>query len=183
MCADKIKVAFLDRDGVINKEVNYLYKIKDFEYIDNAIEGIKKLIDLGYIIVVITNQAGIARGLFSKEDYLLLTEWYLSDLGNYGVSILDVYHCPHHPNGVVKEYSYKCECRKPEPGMLYRAAREHNIDLSESILIGDKISDMQAGINAGLKSVFLVSTGHLVDINEWDYPIYDSIFNIACKLE
>jgi D-glycero-D-manno-heptose 1,7-bisphosphate phosphatase len=182
MQENKIKVAFLDRDGVINKEINYLHKIKDFQYTINAVKGIKKLIKLGYSIVIVTNQAGIARGIFTLEDYLSLTRWYLNDLKKNEVSILSVYFCPHHKNGVVKEYSHICNCRKPNPGMLFNAAREYNIDLSQSILIGDKISDAEAGVNAGLKKVYLVSTGHHIDDTCWDEPIYNSIYDVAKAL-
>ncbi|MCA3950713.1 D-glycero-alpha-D-manno-heptose-1,7-bisphosphate 7-phosphatase [Vibrio vulnificus] len=179
MSSNKIKVAFLDRDGVINEEVNYLHEIEKFKYTYRFKEGVKRLKSLGYEIVIVTNQAGIAKGIFSQENYSELTSWYIKDLERDNIDILDVYYCPHHPNGILPELSYDCICRKPKPGMLLMAEKEHNIDLKESILIGDKISDAKAGVNANLKHVFLVSTGHYIDRNEWDEPIYDSILEVA----
>ena len=155
-----IKVAFLDRDGVINKEVNYLHDIEKFEYTDDCKQGLLTLTQLGFHIIVITNQAGIARGYYDEAQYFELTNWYLNDLKNSGINILDVYHCPHYSKGVVAEFSVECDCRKPKPGMINSAIQQHHIDINASILIGDKTSDIEAGIAAGIPRNYLVRSGH-----------------------
>ena len=178
------KVAFLDRDGVINKEINYLHKVEDFEYTKDCIKGLLQLIKLGFQLVIVTNQAGIAKGIFSLNDYKFLTKWMLSDLKKKGIRILDCIYCPHHPDGVIKEYAKRCACRKPAPGMINYAIEKYNIDAGSSILIGDKISDIQSGKNAGIYQLFLVSTGHSLnqDIYE-NNKIYSSLLEVANYLE
>ncbi|MGY3861118.1 D-glycero-beta-D-manno-heptose 1,7-bisphosphate 7-phosphatase [Aeromonas lacus] len=162
MSNNKIKVAFLDRDGVINKEVNYLHNICDFEFTENCIDGLKEIRNLGYEIVIITNQAGIARGYYSEQQYQKLTNWYRTRLKEEGVDILDIFHCPHHPEGRVESLSRECNCRKPSPGMIEQACAKYPIDLMSSILVGDKNSDMYAAIRAGIPLFFLVQTGYEV---------------------
>lgn len=154
------KALFLDRDGVINKEKNYLYKIEDFEFIDGVFETCKYFQDREYLIVIITNQAGIARGKYTEVEYQILTNWMINEFEKKGIKISKVYHCPHHP-----EFSAECECRKPKPGMILLAQKEFNIDLRQSILVGDKNSDIEAGINAGVGMNYLVETGHEIDEN------------------
>ena len=144
------KALFLDRDGVINVEKNYLYKIDDFEFIDGIFELCQYYIHLDYIIIVVTNQSGIAREYYTDEDFKNLTAWMLGMFSEHGIEITHVYHCPHHP-----DTSEKCECRKPKAGMLLQAAKEFDIDLENSIIIGDKERDIQAGINAGLLKTYL----------------------------
>jgi len=144
------KALFLDRDGVINVEKEYLYKIEDFEFIDGIFELCRHYQDLGYVIFVVTNQSGIARKYYSEVDFKKLTEWMLSEFTKRDIRIEKVYHCPHHP-----DISGECDCRKPKPGMLEQAADEFDIDLHNSIMIGDKERDIEAGINAGLKESYL----------------------------
>lgn len=151
-------IAFLDRDGVINIDKNYLYKWADFQFIPGSIEGMKKLIDANYEIIIITNQSGIARGFYTENDYLKLTSKYNEFLKENGVNILDIFYCPHFIGGIVKHYSINCECRKPKPGMILKAMKKYNINLSKSILIGDKESDILAGKSSGLSKTFLIST-------------------------
>ncbi|WP_370979187.1 D-glycero-alpha-D-manno-heptose-1,7-bisphosphate 7-phosphatase [Agaribacterium sp. ZY112] len=155
-----MKVLFLDRDGVVNEEVNYLYRTEDFRFARNALIGIKAFVALGYQIAIVTNQAGIARGYYTEEDYRKLTEFYLKKLEAHGVPILTVAHCPHHPEGVVEKYSYECDCRKPKPGMIDDIVNEWNVNKAESIMVGDKLSDIEAGLRAGIENCFLVETGH-----------------------
>ncbi len=145
-----IKALFLDRDGVINVEKEYLYKIEDFEFIDGIIELSKYYQDNGYKIFVVTNQSGIARGYYSQNDFSKLTSWMIGEFANNNIIISKVYHCPHHPS-----LSGACSCRKPEAGMLLQAQKEFNINLEKSIIIGDKERDIEAGINAGLKETYL----------------------------
>ena len=147
---------FLDRDGTINVEKNYLYHTKDWEWIPRAIEAIKLSNEKGFFVVVLTNQAGIARGLYSTKDVDILHSFVSKQLRLYGAKIDKFYFCPHHPNYGEKE---RCNCRKPMPGMLLEATKDLNIDLNKSWIIGDKISDIEAGKNLNLKSI-LVLTGH-----------------------
>lgn len=148
----KSRALFLDRDGVINKEISYLFQIKDFIFNNGIFKLCKKYQNKGYKIIVITNQAGIARGFYKESDYLQLTQWMIKEFLNRGIIIQKVYHCPHHP-----EYTGVCSCRKPNPGMIKESEIEFNLDLSKSIMIGDKISDIEAGKNAGIGLNILIS--------------------------
>lgn len=153
---------FLDRDGVINVDHGYVSQVDDFEFIDGVIEACKKLKDKGYLLVVITNQSGIARGYFSEEQFHSLTEWMDWSLADRGVDLDGIYYCPHHAQKGVGEYKVDCDCRKPKPGMLLSAIDDLNIDVSNSILVGDKVSDLKAGIAAGVKNNYLVRTGKAI---------------------
>jgi len=137
------KALFLDRDGVVNKEKNYLYKVEDFEFIDGVFETCRHFQDKGYLIIIITNQAGIARGKYTEQDFNVLTKWMEDEFKKEGLEISKTYYCPHHP-----DFSGECECRKPQPGMLLQAKKDFSIDMKNSILVGDKNSDIEAGINA-----------------------------------
>jgi D-glycero-D-manno-heptose 1,7-bisphosphate phosphatase len=167
------KALFLDRDGVINKEKNYLYKIEDFEFIDGVFETCKYFQDKGYLIIVITNQAGIARGKYSETDFNKLTKWMIKEFEKQNIEISKVYYCPHHP-----DFTGECECRKPKPKMILNAQQEFDIDLENSILVGDKNSDIEAGINAGIKNLFLVKTGHIITTNKFNVPILNNIMEL-----
>ncbi|AIN13622.1 D-glycero-alpha-D-manno-heptose-1,7-bisphosphate 7-phosphatase [Yersinia pseudotuberculosis] len=173
-----MKIAFLDRDGVINKEVNYLYKIDNFVFTPNCIDGLRRLREKNFEIVIITNQAGIAKGFYSVDDYNDLTFWYREKLLSYGVDILDILYCPHHPNGCVPEYSIECNCRKPKTGLLEEVAKKYQIDIKESILVGDKQSDLNAGISFGISKVYLVETGH--KIPKENYKKYHVYSDLSC---
>lgn len=152
------KALFLDRDGVINKEKNYLFKIKDFEFIDGVFEICREFQNRGYLLIVLTNQAGIARGKYTEEDFHTLTEWMLERFFEECITIDAVFHCPHHP-----DYTGVCDCRKPSPGMLKEAQKMFDIDMESSILVGDKESDIEAGLHAGVGRNILVRSGHEVD--------------------
>jgi len=141
----KRKALFLDRDGTINIEKNYVYKIEDFEFIEGVFELIKSYQDQGFLVFVITNQAGIARGFYTENDYSILTKWMQEQFELEGIQITKVYHCPHHP-----KITGECSFRKPNPGMILQAIDEFNIDPANSVLIGDKKSDILAGENAGI---------------------------------
>ncbi len=167
------KALFLDRDGVINKEKNYLYKIEDFEFIDGVFETCRYFQEKGYLIIIITNQAGIARGKYSEDDFHKLNDWMLAEFSKKDVRISKVYYCPHHP-----DFSGECECRKPKPKMILDAQREFDLDLSQSILVGDKNSDIEAGISAGIKSNFLITTGHEIKNNKFNVNIIDNLIQI-----
>jgi rfaE bifunctional protein nucleotidyltransferase chain/domain len=152
------KAAFLDRDGVINKDKAYVSRWEDFEFVSGAIEGMRLLQEDGFDLVVVTNQSGLARGYYSEAQYQTLTNHMIAALKQRGVELARVYHCPHHPEGLVPELSIICDCRKPAPGLLVKAARELNLSLQCSVLIGDKPSDIQAARLAGLDKAYIVDS-------------------------
>ena len=150
------KAIFLDRDGVINKEKNYLYKKEDFEFIDGVFEACRYFQEIGYQLVVVTNQSGISRGYYQEEDFHKITKWMLEQFESQNIKILDVFFCPHGPEST-------CNCRKPKPGMLLEAKEKHKIDMKNSWMIGDKEADVGAANAAGIKNTILVKTGHDID--------------------
>ena len=141
---------FLDRDGVINQETDYVHKVDEFHFIDGVFDACREMSKAGYRLIVITNQAGIARGYYTEDDFQQLTKWMLDTFRQQGIEIDDVYYCPHHPIHGVGDYRRDCDCRKPAPGMIIRAAQEHSLDLQRSILVGDKVTDIEAGRAAGV---------------------------------
>ena len=167
-----IKTIFLDRDGVINKEINYLHKIEDFEFINGVFEACQYLESLNYKIIITTNQSGISRGYYTESDFQKITKWMLSQFNNNNIDILDVIHCPHLPSDF-------CDCRKPKPGMLLSAKTKHNIDMENSWMIGDKENDIKAANNAGIINTILVKSGHEIDeLNSNSKFTLDSIKDI-----
>ncbi|KYH34471.1 D-glycero-alpha-D-manno-heptose-1,7-bisphosphate 7-phosphatase [Clostridium tepidiprofundi DSM 19306] len=157
------KALFLDRDGVINKEKNYLYKIEDFEFIEGVFETLKYFQDKGYLLIIITNQAGIGRGYYTEVDFQKLNNWMIKQFRLRDIVINKVYYCPYHPVYGIGKYKRQSYDRKPNPGMILRAQKDFEIDLSKSILIGDKESDIQAGIVAGVGINVIVKTGYKID--------------------
>jgi D-glycero-D-manno-heptose 1,7-bisphosphate phosphatase len=153
------RALILDRDGVINREKDYVWRPEEFEFLPGVFEALREAITKGYLIIIITNQAGIARGYYTEEDFQKLTEWMLHKFRDEGVQVTDVYYDPYHPEGVGK-YRKESLRRKPNPGMIFEAARDHHIDLRQSALAGDKLSDIEAGRRAGVGRLFLVRTGH-----------------------
>lgn len=149
-----IPAVFLDRDGTVNVEKNYLHKITDWQLVAGAENAIKQLKDVGYLVVVVSNQAGIARGMYGADDVNLLHEFVNSELAKIGTKIDAFYFCPHHP-----EIAIPCDCRKPSPKMIIEAAEALNIDLTKSWMVGDKKIDIEAGIAAGVLPI-LVRTGY-----------------------
>jgi len=157
--AGKRRAVFLDRDGTINIEKDYLHKIEDFEFIHGAPEAIKRLKDAGFLVIVVSNQSGVGRGYFDEQAVENLHHHIQSELADYGTLIDAFYFCPHHPDKGLGSYKISCDCRKGNPGMLLQAAREYDIDLQGSFMVGDKLADIEAGKRAGCKSV-LVLTGY-----------------------
>ncbi len=145
MQKSKQKALFLDRDGTINKDKNYIYRVEDFEFQPGIFDLIRSYQNQGYLIFIVTNQSGIARGFYSENDYKTLTDWMLNKFREKGIEITKVYHCPHHP-----DFTDECECRKPKPGLILQAIKEFNISPVNSMLIGDKKRDILAGENAGI---------------------------------
>ena len=147
---------FLDRDGTLNVDKGYVHRIEDWEWIPGAIDAIAALKKAGFLVIIITNQAGLARGYYDEADMTNLHAMINEELKEHGAKIDGFYHCPHHPEfGSILE----CECRKPMPGMINQASQDFDIDLGRSWLVGDKASDIQAGLSAGIKSI-LVLTGY-----------------------
>ena len=149
------RAVFLDRDGVINRDMGYVYKPKDFEFIDGIFELAAAAQAAGYELIVVTNQAGVARGYYSESDVQRAHKWLREQFANQGITIARVYYCPFHPEGTVDQYRSDSLHRKPNPGMILQAAKECGIDLSRSILIGDKESDIEAGRRAKVGTVVL----------------------------
>lgn len=142
---------FLDRDGVINLEKNYVHRIQDFDFIEGIFDLGRTANRLGFKIVVITNQAGIGRGYYDEQQFHHLTDWMLAQFAEHQVAISKVYFCPYHPTAGIGEYRRESFDRKPNPGMILTAKRDLDIDLEASVLVGDKESDLQAGQAAGIK--------------------------------
>jgi len=142
---------FFDRDGVLNIDHGYTYRQQDFAWMPGAIETIRYFNELGYYVFVVTNQSGVARGYYSEQDIDILHEFMNAELKKHGAHVDAFYYCPHHPQGKVERYCMICNCRKPATGMLIQAFQEWNVDLEKALLIGDKISDIQAAEAIGIK--------------------------------
>jgi D-glycero-D-manno-heptose 1,7-bisphosphate phosphatase len=155
------RAAFLDRDGVINIDRGYVYRPEEFEFVDGVFEGTSTLQRLGFVLVIISNQSGIGRGLYSEADLDVLNHWMLRQFEQRSIRIEGVFHCPHHPTEALGRYRRECDCRKPAPGMLLQAARNLNLDLQRSALFGDRASDLQAAANAGVPLRYLLGTDGL----------------------
>ena len=150
---------FLDRDGVLNRDFNYVHRIEDLELLPQVSESLTALKNAGFLLIVVSNQSGVARGKFTLADVEAFNQALIRKVMDEGGPQIDaVYVCPHHRGGSVKTYAVDCECRKPKPGLLLRAAHEHNVDLTASIMVGDKVSDISAGKAAGLTKLFLVNS-------------------------
>ncbi len=143
------KALFLDRDGVINIDSGYVYKIEDFIFCDGVFEALRHFQNLGYLIIIITNQSGIGRGYYKKEDFVNLTNYMLDEFKKKNIHVKKVFFCPHAPEE-------KCTCRKPKPKMILDAIKEFDIDTKNSIMVGDKLSDVEAGASAGVGKLFLI---------------------------
>lgn len=152
------RAVFLDRDGTINIEKEYLYQAKEFEFIPGVPEAIRLLNEAGIMVVVVTNQSGVARGYYTEDDVEILHRHIAQELKLHEAHIDAWLYCPHHPDGR-GSYALPCMCRKPLPGMLFEAATRYDIDLDDSIMIGDKQADIEAGIAAGCQTI-LVRTGY-----------------------
>lgn len=185
------KAIFLDRDGTINKYIGFLRNIDDFKLLEGAAEAIRRINDSGYLAIVVTNQPVIARGEVTCNELCMIHNKMETLLGESGAYIDAVYYCPHHPDkgfdGEVEELKMDCECRKPKPGMLLKAAKDFNIDLSASWMVGDSWNDVQAGINAGCRTALIAgdyeSCGVLEDIQNIRPTFYvSSLLDFAKRI-
>jgi D,D-heptose 1,7-bisphosphate phosphatase len=169
------KAAFIDRDGVINQERAYVHEPEDFVLIEGALEALRGLQEAGFRLVVITNQSGIARGLYSEEDYRRLVQHMRAQLLAAGVELDAVEHCPHLPDAPLERYRLDCDCRKPRSGMIRRAIAALDVDASASILVGDRYTDILAGRDAGVGRCFLVRSGN--PVSERDIESSDGVYD------
>lgn len=150
--------AFLDRDGVVNVDLGYVARVEEFHFVPGVLQAARELARRGWALVVITNQSGIARGMYTVEDFHRLTRWMRERFTEADAPLAGVYFCPHHPTEGVGAYRVQCTCRKPAPGMLLAAAHELGLDLSRSVLFGDRRSDLQAALAAGVPQRVLLAT-------------------------
>ena len=156
------KAIFFDRDDTLNVDVHYLHDPADFVWIEGAIAAIRWANTHGYLVIVVTNQSGIARGYYDEDAVRHLHDWMNAELAAHGVHIDAFYYCPHHTEGSVPAYVKQCDCRKPAPGMILRAIVEHDIDPAASFLFGDAASDVTAAEAAGVRGVHYAG-GSLLD--------------------
>ena len=146
------KELFLDRDGVVNVEKNYLHKIDDFELLEGILDVCRHYEANGYLIIIVTNQSGISRGYYTESDFKHLSDWMVDHFKSLGITITHIYHCPHH-----ETIDGACDCRKPEPGMFLEAQKDFDIDMKNSVMIGDNERDIEAAIRAGVTTNILLS--------------------------
>lgn len=170
---------FLDRDGTINIDHNYVHTIDDFHFIEGVIEACLELKRMGFLLVVVTNQSGIGRGVYSEAQFITLTEWMDWSFSDREIELDGIYYCPHSPE------NESCDCRKPQPGMLLTAAHDLDIDLGRSYMVGDKLSDILAGKAAGVKRTVLVCSGHPLTAEaeqaaDW---ILESVADLPAKIQ
>lgn len=153
------RAVFLDRDGVIVEDSDYVYRIDQLKLIPGSAEAIKLLNENGFLTIIVTNQAGVAKGYFTEKDIMLFNDSMKEKLIEHGAYIDAIYYCPHHPDAKIEKYKINCDCRKPKPGMLKDAEKRFDIDFGRSFIIGDRLSDIAAGKYVGCKTI-MVLTGY-----------------------
>lgn len=159
------KVAFLDRDGTINVDKGYICTKEQFEFLPGVIKTLKLLIQKGYKLIVITNQSGIARGFYSEKNYLYLDCWMRQILRKQGIEIIDSYYCPHLPDAKIKKYRVQCSCRKPGILLFEKAIKEHEIDIGLSIVIGDRLRDVEICNHTNMKGFVIYQETDRIENN------------------
>jgi len=169
------RAVFLDRDGVVNVDLGFVHKVADFRFVPGSDAAMARLQAAGWRLVIVTNQSGLARGLYSMADYERFTAHLQGRLADVGVQVDAVLHCPHLPDAAVAAFRLDCDCRKPGPGMLLRAARELSLDLAASVIVGDRLTDVQAGRAAGVGRCVLVRSGHPLAPDE--VPQADAVYD------
>jgi D-glycero-D-manno-heptose 1,7-bisphosphate phosphatase len=168
---------FLDRDGVVNREIGYLSRPDHVEFTPGIFDLCRHAQELGYALIIITNQSGIARQLYSESDFHSLMNWMTEEFFLRNVKVDGYYFCPHHPEYGVGPYRKECEDRKPQPGMILKASADHKIDLKRSVLVGDRCSDIQAGAAAGIPNLILLQGTEAAGCAE--APPHTAISNLA----
>ena len=167
------KAVFLDRDGTINVEKNYLYKIEDFEFLPGVVDALKQLQGAGFLLIIITNQSGIGRGYYTEADFQKLNRWMIDTLKTQGVYITDVYFCPHLSDAKIGKYRKECNCRKPKLGMYEQAVIDHDISLSKSYAVGHKLRDCAICESTSCKG-FLIADSEkesiIASVKQGHYP-------------
>lgn len=151
------KVVFLDRDGTINVDKHYLYKPEEFELLPGVVDGLKRLQEFGYMLIIITNQSGIARGYYTEQEFHILNQYMKELLEQHGIHITDVLYCPHLPSAKVEKYRMTCCCRKPKLGLFFEAIRKWDIDLNKSWAIGDKERDVTICEETSCRGIILTN--------------------------
>lgn len=157
------RAVFFDRDGVLNEEVGYLHRIEEFRWVEGARDAVKFCNERGILVVVVTNQSGIARGLYTAREVEAIHNFMQESLVEVGAHVDAFYYCPHHPEGSVAEFSVICDCRKPKPGMILRACKEFDINPAQAILFGDNKRDIEAAVAAKLHAGILFLHGNLLN--------------------
>ncbi|MBV9962823.1 MAG: HAD family hydrolase [Parafilimonas sp.] len=167
------KAVFIDRDGTLIKDVPYNAKPALIEFMPNAIKSLAALKKNKFLLILISNQSGIARGFFTVEQLNSMHEVIQQTLSDFNVMLDEIYYCPHHPEGKIEEFTIECECRKPKPGLILEAAKKNNIDLNNSWMVGDILNDVEAGNAAGCKTI-LLNNGNETEwiINEKRTPAF-----------
>jgi D-glycero-D-manno-heptose 1,7-bisphosphate phosphatase len=150
---------FLDRDGIINIDYGHVGSLDDFHFVPGIFDLVSLAKTAGLLVFVVTNQSGIGRGLYSEKDFFDVSDYMIKEFARRGLGIEKIYHCPHHPTEAKGGYLRDCNCRKPNPGMIFHAAKDYDLDLSRSIIIGDKETDVLAGMRAGLKTLVYIGDG------------------------
>ncbi len=151
------KAFFLDRDGIINEDLGYVSCVDDFQFSDGIFEACKEIKKKGYLIIVVTNQSGIGRGYYTEKEFQRLNKWMLNKFMDNNITIDDVFYCPHHPTHAKGSYKTFCKCRKPNIGMISESSLKYGINLEQSVIIGDKESDIKLGINSNIGFKVLVA--------------------------
>ena len=164
------KAVFFDRDGTLNIDTHYLYRVEDFQWVPGAKDAIRYCNEHGYLVIVITNQSGVARGYYTEADIQRLHDWMNVDLAKGNAHIDAFYYCPHHPEGIVAEYTCTCACRKPGTLLIDRACADFSIDRTRSLMIGDKPIDLECAQHAGLAGI-RYSKGNLLECLIGEMPL------------
>lgn len=167
---------------MINDDRNYVHRVEDFHFLPGVLEACRSMVTAGFRLVVVTNQAGIARGYYTLSDLEVLHSWMMEQFRIAGAPLSGVYFCPHHPEGVVRLYRKDCDCRKPAPGLILKAQAELNIDLPNSILVGDKTSDVLAGRAAGIGRCYLLKHGSSANVAPGIDPVLTDLPELASLL-
>lgn len=161
-----LKAAFLDRDGVINVNHGHVHTPETFEWVPGAPEAIKLLRDLGYLIIIITNQAGIAKGYYTEAQFIEFMSWIMNQAQTRGTMIDGYYYCPHHPTEGIGPYLKTCECRKPKPGLILKALHDYSLNPQDCLFIGDELTDMEAARRAGVAGFLFDHSNLLTFVTE-----------------